>query len=161
MTGDLIQFSIAKSRHGKCKKMRVIYAKRLAILIHMSSPERPGGQAEEPRKEHEQAPYCLAARFKSETPAKLAYFSAQDLIFGDERADLSAYRFLLDQVSHVALVGKPPPDDLQKKLETLLSKGEPTSLPPDILQALNQRRTEAKNIAPWVEAHYRPGKRLK
>lgn len=126
----------------------------------MPSPERPGGQPEEPRKEHEQQPYYLAARFTSEKPAKLAYFGAQEMIFSDERADLSAYRFLLDQVSHVALVGKSPPDDLQEKLQNILSKGEPATLPDDILKALHERRIKAKKIGPWVEGHYRPGKRL-
>jgi hypothetical protein len=129
----------------------------------MPSPEGRGGQpqpAGEPNKEREPGLYYMAARFSSELPAKLSYTQAQELIFRDRKADLSAYRFLLDQVSHVAIVGTQPHERLQNKLEKILSCGEPTSLPDDIVNALHQRRTEMKQQGSWVEGHYRPGKKL-
>src|SRR3712207_2352312 len=93
-----------------------------------SDPEEPNNQ---PNKEHKEmeGPYYMASRFRSELPAKLAYTQAQELIFHDRKADLSAYRFLLDDASHVAVVGSAPHDRLQKRLEKILSYGEPAALP--------------------------------
>ncbi len=36
----------------------------------------------------------------------------------------------------------------------------PTQLPEDILTMLDERRKQAQQIGPWVEGHYRPGKRV-
>ncbi len=129
----------------------------------MPSPEGYGGQppqSGESRKEREQLPYALVARFQDEQPAMQTYAQAQELIFGDERADLSVYRFLLDQVSHVAAVGEPPPEEIDQELQEIFSLGEPTALPEEVLKALQQRRNQMKQHGSWVEGHYRPGWKL-
>ncbi len=127
----------------------------------MPSPERGGPRQKEPKKEDEQPPYYQAARFEGERPAGQAYLQAQEVIFKDRKSDLSAYRFQLERVYHVAVVGEPPSRETDEKLARILSEGELTSLPPDILKALYRRRNQMKQHGEWVEGHYRPGKRLK
>src|SRR5215208_3448044 len=105
--------------------------------------------------------YHQAARFTSEEPAEATYFAAQDVVFahaGD--VDLSAYHFQLNRVDHVVIVGEPPPADLHDQLRSVLAAGEPAVVPEDVLRLLNARRTAATQVGPWVEGHYRPGKRL-
>jgi hypothetical protein len=127
----------------------------------MPSPEGgPRHQPPEGKPEQEPAPYYKAARFRNEGPARRAYFQAQEILFDTPDADLSAYRFLLEQIWHVAVLGEPPPEDLAEKLQTALARGEPASLPPDILKLLAERREQAAKQAPWVERHYRPGQNL-
>jgi hypothetical protein len=128
-------------------------------MAHMPFPEGEQRPHElEGRQEQEQIPYFKAARFKSERPAKKAYFRAQDILFKTPDCDISAYRFLIKQIWHVALPGDPPPEDLEKKLQSILARGEATSLPPDVLKLLTERRNQATKQAPWVERHYRPGR---
>jgi hypothetical protein len=130
-------------------------------MARMPSPEgEPSPQPPEGKPEQEPAPYYQAARFRNEGPARRAYFQAQDILFNTPDSDLSAYRFLLRQIWHVAVLGEPPPEDLAKKLETTLARGEPTELPSDILKLLTERRQQATRQAPWVERHYRPGQNL-
>jgi hypothetical protein len=81
-------------------------------------------------------------------------------LFTTPDAGLSAYRFLLRQIWHVAVLGEPPAEELAKKLETAFARGEPTTLPPDILKLLTQRRQQASRQGSWVERHYRPGQNL-
>jgi hypothetical protein len=53
--------------------------------------------------------YHQAARFAGEKLAEATYFAAQDVVFthaGD--VDLSAYRFQLNRVDHVVIMGEPP-----------------------------------------------------
>jgi hypothetical protein len=126
----------------------------------MPSPEH-GGQPPEEAKEQTPAPYYAAYRYQQERLAKRAYDSAQQAIYGyTGEVDLSAYRFLLNQVRHVAVLGVKPPDDLEQKLKNVLASGEPTNLPEEILRALEHRRTLAAQISPWVEGHHRPGRRV-
>ncbi len=126
----------------------------------MPQPERRSGGT--PGPEGEGLPrYHLAARFASEGPAGAAYFAAQEAIYdhaGD--VDLSAYRFQLNRVYHVAVLGDPPPTALHDALRAILWTGEPATVPEDVLKLLNARRAEATGAGPWVEGHYRPGKRL-
>jgi hypothetical protein len=130
-------------------------------MADMPSPEgEPNQQLLEGKPEQEPVPYYHAARFRNEGPARRAYFQAQELLFNTPDADLSAYRFLLQQIWHVAVLGEPPPEDLTKKLQTAFARGETTSLPPNILKLLSQRREQATRQAPWVERHYRPGQNL-
>jgi hypothetical protein len=129
----------------------------------MPSLEGRGGfpsQPQEPDKEQEKGPYYMASRFRNELSAKLSYQQAQELIFRDRKADLSAYRIQLDQVNHVAVVGTQPHDRLQSRLQKILSHGEPTSLPDEVVNALHKRREQMKQQGEWVEGHYRPGKKL-
>ncbi len=105
--------------------------------------------------------YHQAARFPGEEPAGIAYFAAQETVAahaGD--VDLSAYRFQLDRIFHVAVLGDPPPAALHDALRSILAAGEPAAVPEDVLRLLNTPRTAATQVGPWVEGHYRPGKRL-
>lgn len=125
----------------------------------MPSPEQ-GGTGHNPEQEQEER-YYKASRFSGEEPAGRAYFKTQDTIFeAREKADLSCYRFQLDQIYHVAVLGERPHAGLERRLERILARGEPVKLPEDILEALWRRRELAKEINPWVEAHHRPGKRI-
>lgn len=122
----------------------------------MPSPEhRPGGG----NPEQERPSYSQTARFAGEQPAGRAYRQAQQAIFQTD-CDLSTYRLQVNQVWHVAVLGEPPPKDLDEQLTGILAAGEPATLPPDVLKLLTQRRAEAAKLAPWVQRHYRPGKRL-
>lgn len=118
------------------------------------SPERPHG---EPSREQEIAPYSQTARYPADEPARRAYQATQDTIH-DERArcDLSTYRFLLDRVWHVAVLGSPPPEPVDLRLRAILSSGEPVELPREVLGALTARREQARRFGPWVERHERP-----
>ena len=119
----------------------------------MPSHERLQG---EPNKE-QKGPYLLAAKFEQERVALATYTKAQDTVFANE-CDLSVYRFKLRDVSHVAVLGSQPEPGLHTQLESILSAGEPTSLPRDVTATLVQRRSQARRIGPWVEGHYRPGR---
>jgi len=107
------------------------------------------------------AAYCRVAHFEGDLPARRAYARAQELIFAaSDRANLSAYRFLLEQAPHVAVLGERPPDELDRRLATILSTGRPATLPPEILALLWGRRIDAGQQSSWVEGHYQPGRRL-
>lgn len=125
----------------------------------MSSLENPR-RGREPRKETKTLPdYCRAVRYSEEPPSAQAYFQAQNMLAG-VTYELSTYRFQLDQGWHVAVLGDMPPEEFDQQIQSILAAGEPTTLPSDILILLNQRRLQAAAIAPWVEGHYRPGKRF-
>ena len=121
----------------------------------MSSSERSGESSTS-----EPPPYYRAARFSGEKPAGRAYNQAQETIFTAPDCELSAYRFHLDRVWHVAVVGEQPPQELERQLEKILSRGQPTTLPELLLRTLEQRRVQATRLGPWIEGHYRPGKTL-
>ena len=110
-------------------------------------------------EEQEQTPYYLAARYAGERPAGRAYFEGQETILRAD-CDLSVFRFQLNRVWHVAVLGEKPPDDLEDKLKTILSRGTPAPLPPEVLQTLASLRANATRQGPWVERHFRPGQRL-
>lgn len=122
----------------------------------MSKERQQGGHG----KEQEPRPYYLAARFPGERLAGRAYFQAQELIFNTPDSDLSVFRIQLNQIYHVAVLGIPPPQELEQKLRSILSTGDSTSLPADILKVLLQRRAQATRQGPWVEKHFRPGQPL-
>ena len=105
-------------------------------------------------------PYVRAARFAGEQPAGRAYFALQHAIFTAAPNDLSAYRFQLDGVYHVAVVGVRPPPALEGRLTAILAAGEPAELPTSVQQALLARRAQVTPHQRWWEAHYRPGRRL-
>jgi hypothetical protein len=110
--------------------------------------------------EHEPSEYLRVARFNGESLAGAAYVEAQDAIYNDvAENELSAYRFRLNEVWHVAVYGLPPPEDLGQQLEGILATGEATTLPDRIIKILRDRREEATRTGPWIEAHYRPGRR--
>ena len=131
----------------------------------MPSPEqperrRPKGREvpEQPQdKEQEPSPYRRAASFSGEHTAGLAYDQVQEAMYNGPPNDLSAYRFQLNDIYHVAVLGEPPPDELDKQLEAILDTGMSAQLPKEILDYLIQRRTEMSKHGSWVEGHYRPG----
>ena len=112
------------------------------------------------RVERASTPYYQAARFTGEKPAGRAYRQAREAIFTAPDCDLSAYRFHLSRVWHVAVVGEQPPEDLEHQLQKILSRGELTSLPEQLVRMLEQRRVQATRLGSWVEGHYRPGRDL-
>ena len=128
----------------------------------MPSPEHgPTGPAEQPRRqEDEPVPYQRASRFADEPAAGRAYDAAQRAIFVGPPNDLSAYRFQLNTIYHVAVLGEPPPAALAAQLTEILASGEPATLPYDVLAALAERRRQLRRHGFWTEGHYRPGRRL-
>ena len=114
----------------------------------MPSPEQPH------RPETEPVPYHRTARFADEQHAGTAYGAAQRAIFDGPANDLSAYRFQLNTVNHVTVLGAPPPADLDAQLAEILSTGEPATLPPEVLAALAERRRQMSRRGGWTEGHY-------
>src|SRR5688500_15910667 len=112
----------------------------------MGGPERGSGPPDpehQPAPEPEPGPYERASRFTGEQPAGAAYFAAQQAIFDGPPNDLSAYRLQLNRVYHVAVLGQTPPEELDQQLTAILSAGEPTELPTEVLQTLLDRRAQA------------------
>lgn len=121
------------------------------------SAERP----EDPAPgERARAPYCQAARFASEADAGQVYFKVQGTILREPDNDLSTYRLQLNLVWHVAVLGVQPPRSLDRRLRKILAAGDPTTLPPDVLELLLQRRARAIDQGPWIEKHQWPGEHL-
>ena len=52
------------------------------------------------------------------------------------------------------------PAAFDQTVQTLLVDGTPETLPPNLITFFNERRIEARQIAPWVERHFRPGKAM-
>ena len=119
----------------------------------MPAPEHEPSSDDPPRL------YLQAARFSTERKAGRAYFQVQDAIFTTD-CDLSAYRFLLNRISHVAVLGAPPPQELDRSIRRILASGEPTPLPAEIVETLLQRRAQQTRLGLWVEQHHRPGRPL-
>lgn len=115
----------------------------------MPLPKREGG---EPNEETEK-PYYQASRYKSERDSRRPYAEAQEVIFSNEY-DLSAFRFQLDTVYHVAVLGGKPTETVVQIIERILSSGESVELPEEVLDALSARQKQARQIGPWVEGHY-------
>jgi hypothetical protein len=120
--------------------------------------EPPKGH--EDRKEQEQPPYYQAARFEGEHSAGRAYTQAQEVTYRDEACDLSAYRLQLSRVWHVAVLGAVSSKETDAVLGQILSEGQLVPLPDQLLNLLQERRTQATQHGSWVEGHYRPGKKL-
>jgi hypothetical protein len=132
-------------------------------MYYMPSAEGRGGQPtqpDEPNRELQQPPYHKAARFAGDKPAAKAYFQAQEVIFNDEKSELSAYRLMLNAVYHVAVLGDQPSAATDQAITQILSQGKIVTLPSNALAALNARRLEMRQHGEWVEGHYRPGKPL-
>ena len=103
-----------------------------------------------------ETPYYLAARFPSEQKAGETYFPLQQMIFeAKDDCDLSVYRFKLENVRHVVVLGEQPPNELHQRIEAKLTNGVLVSLRKDALDYLLDRRAQAIQLGPWVEGHYR------
>ena len=101
-------------------------------------------------------PYCRAARFDRERDGLRAYTTAQELIF-QTPCDLSAYRLQLSRIWHVAVVGEAPPEDIDRRIERILARGQVAELPEEVIKLLLERSAQIRSQAPWTEGHYRPG----
>jgi hypothetical protein len=123
----------------------------------MPSAEQRG--TEPPREQSPYPEYYQAASYVEEEGAGEAYFQAQEALFATS-FNLSAFRFRLEQVSYVAVLGDTPSAEFDHTLQAILASGKPTKLPNDILKVLNQRRIQARGLGSWVEGHYHPGKRI-
>src|SRR5690349_10415605 len=106
----------------------------------MPSPERPGGP---PNNHLPPIPYFEVRRFNNERRALTTYNQLQDTLL-EHACDLSTYRFLLNQISHVAVLGDRPAETLVQIVERLLGVGTPTTIPPEVRTALEQRRAQAR-----------------
>ena len=127
-------------------------------------PRRQQGRTPPPAEtgrnpEHEPPEYVQAAYFANEHIAGYAYAQAQEAIYTGPPNDLSTYRLILEEQWHVAVLGEPPPEELNHQLQEILGQGVPATLPDEILDYLRQRRAAAIQQGPWVEGHYRPGLR--
>ncbi|MDQ3808821.1 MAG: hypothetical protein M3336_00855 [Chloroflexota bacterium] len=105
-------------------------------------------------------PYHQTARFADEPSAGRAYTAAQRAIFAGPPNDLSAYRFQLNTVDHVTVLGELPPHQLAEQLAEILAHGTPAQLPPEVLSALTERRRQMSRRGLWSEGQYRPGRPL-
>ena len=97
--------------------------------------------------------------FADAESAGRAYEAIQETIFASQ-SELSCFRFQLNDVWHDAVLGQVPPPDLGVRLDDLLSTGEPTSIPSEVLRYLKARRAQAVSSGlPWIERHRRPDAR--
>jgi hypothetical protein len=100
-------------------------------------------------------PYYQAARFENKAKAGAVYTPLQEQIFEEqEHCDLSVYRIRITKGCHVVVVGERPPESLHLRIEAVLTHGTLVTLRPDVLGYLQARRTQATQIASWVEGHY-------
>jgi hypothetical protein len=102
----------------------------------------------------------LAAQFATKDAAEKPCTQAQEVIRTIE-CELSVFRFLVpDQRTtprwFVVALGETPPDAVQQRIMTILSQGELTRLPEQVVAALLERRATQIKRGPWVEAHYNP-----
>jgi hypothetical protein len=120
----------------------------------------PQGEHEPSQDTQPPSLYLQAARFPTERKAGRAYFRVQEALYKRPDCDLSAYRLLLNRVPHVTVLGLPPPEELDRTIRKILSAGEPTTLPIEVVATLLQRRAEQIRLGPWIERHHRPGQPL-
>ncbi|MGE4053433.1 MAG: hypothetical protein AB7F99_01435 [Vicinamibacterales bacterium] len=105
--------------------------------------------------EQEPDAYLRCARFPDAASAGRAYDAVQEAIFASQ-SDLSCFRFQLNDVWHDAVLGQVPPPEFSLRLDTLLSTGEPTTLPAEVLHHLKTRRAAAvASGLRWIERHRR------
>jgi len=109
--------------------------------------------------EQESKSYCRAAIFANERLAGKAYLQIQDLIFGTQYG-MSAYRFKINDVFRVAVVGDTPDEELDYQIQIALAPGETLYLEEAMLNFLQRRRATQQKRGPWMEGHYRPGHRF-
>jgi hypothetical protein len=117
----------------------------------------PEKESRPTRETNDEGTYIRAARYASDDLALSAYTQAQNILF-DSDCDLSAYRLRYRDIPHVVLIGSLPPSDIDAKLAQALADGQQAELPPEISSTLMRRRRQARQLGPWVEGHYRPGR---
>jgi len=84
--------------------------------------------------------WIFASRFPSVEKARNSYEQARDLILADDLA-ASVFRFTVRDTSYVAVLGDRPLSGVDlRHLAEVLTGGEPTSVPDQISDQLQQRR---------------------
>jgi hypothetical protein len=76
---------------------------------------------------------------------------------------LSAYRMRLGEEFqwHVAVIGTPPPEEIDRRIIENLATGETVTLSDGVVQFLNKRREQAAKEGPYVEKHHYPRRRTR
>lgn len=120
----------------------------------MSSPEKEGLSGED---KEQPSSYYRAAQFRNGDQSAQAYFETQGLIRSRKDLELSAYRLEHPGAGiwDVVVLGLQPPENVDQQLQTILYKGTPIFLDPEVLQALQARRSQKTRKGPWVERHCR------
>lgn len=90
--------------------------------------------------------YYEAARFTSEPLSGQAFKRLQDLLRSRDIGNLSVYRVLINMMYHVIVIGEQPSDRGMRRLQQILSVGEPVSLPNEVVSTLQKRRVQTR---PW------------
>lgn len=108
----------------------------------------------------ERPDYHRAARYPDDTTSKGPYDETQQLLH-DTPCNLSVYRLRLgeDFKYHVVVLGNPPPEELHRRIEDILSTGEQVTLAPGVIEFLIIRRRQQSAEGPWVEKHHYPRRR--
>ena len=101
-----------------------------------------------------EVPYYQAARFHNKKAAGAVYSVVQDILYQNVDCDLSAYRIRHEGNWYVVVIGEKPSNSLHIAIEALLTNGILSSLPENLLNYLQDRRTEATQLGSWVEGHY-------
>ena len=123
----------------------------------MAEQDHPRGEHyPRPERKRELPTFHQTARFSGEAPAGRAYEQAQEALYTGPPNDLSTYRIILNQAWYVTVIGDHPPRELRDQLRTILTTGEPATLPDELLRSLHERRRQAIRRGPWTERHYRP-----
>lgn len=125
-------------------------------------PEKKRGRdpGKPPERREEDNSYHRAARYPGEEASEQPYDAMQEMI-RVEPCNLSVYRLRLgeDLEYHVAVLGEPPEERLQRRIEDTLKDGMPVTLPQEVLNALIARRHEQQHNGDWVERHHFPRRR--
>lgn len=110
--------------------------------------------------------YHRAARFdgrRAEQDAKQAYQrSRRDVHRARDETALSVFRLQIgNQIGdvaylgwYVALIGEPPDEALEARLEQNLARGTPVELPEAVTKMLAERRARDAGVASWVERRF-------
>jgi hypothetical protein len=132
---------------------------RAIILTYVSNWD---GQLPRRFLNKERAPepqgWLVARRYPDEASALRAFELTRDLILHEE-VDASVLRFILDGISHVALMGEVPlsPDHTARIGAILEPRSEPTELPEEITERLRARRERFRGTGlDYLERRTRP-----
>ncbi len=100
--------------------------------------------------------YCLSAKFAQEDACEQVYQRVHELIFSDEKSELSCFRYWTSGSCHVSIVGGTPTKVLDRRLRFALSSGEMVTLSDNVLGYMIARRRECSTFGPEVDIHHEP-----
>jgi hypothetical protein len=98
-------------------------------MEHCPSTRRSAGEGRVPHPEQESAPY-------------------PDHRVEQADLELSCFRFRIQRDWHVTMLGELPPDDIDRQIERMLARGDPVTLPADIVGVLSGRRRAVIQLGP-------------